>query len=135
MQFKPSRHVMLLAACNAFWDIQLPQLTKIVKEYKIDCECVTLAATLTAVLRHMIKLHTNKAATDKVLQDILALRCADVGDPLEFVCDEDLLIELLDEDDRKEFEDWNLPPRCRRMVTRPLGSNCMEDLLGSQPLL
>ena len=107
LQFKPSRPVMLHAAYNAFWDIQLPQLTKIVKEYSIDCPCVTLAPTLTAVLRHMIKLHTKKDATDKELQDILALRCADVGDPLEFVCDEDMLVELLEEGDRQEFEDWH----------------------------
>ena len=57
MQFSVPRPVMLHATYNSFWDLQLPQLSKIVREYKHECAAVTLASTLTAILRHMIKLH------------------------------------------------------------------------------
>ena len=105
MQYKPSRHIMLHAAYNAFWDLQLPQLAKIVKEYNIQIDAAVLAPTLTAVLRFMIKKHTGTDATDTELQDILALRCAEIAEPLEFIGDEDMLIEFLGEDDRQAYED------------------------------
>jgi hypothetical protein len=95
--------VLLHAARNAFWDLDLPQLKKLVTESGIVVVGISWPATLSACVSFFIKKFTNKEVTVQELHDILSLRCSD-GDVMADVADEDMLLECLDHEDVKSFQ-------------------------------
>ena len=97
--------VMLHAARNGFFDMQLPQLKTIANEYGIDTPCLELPLTLTAVVKHMVKLHTKTDITVSELHSILALRSLEECSEIPTICDEDMLIEILDKEDLQAFQE------------------------------
>ena len=102
-QHGPHVPVLLHEARNAFWDLDLPQLKKLVAEFGIMVVGISLPATLSACVSFFIKKFTNKEVTVQELHDILSLRCSD-GDVMADVADEDMLLECLDHEDVKSFQ-------------------------------
>ena len=110
LQHGKTEPVLLHAANNAFFDLGLPRLKALCKEYSIETPCVTLAPTLCACVKHFIHLYTKKMPTDTELQSILSLRCQDTDGFVGDICDEDMLIELLGADDQQAYKAL---PQCR----------------------
>ena len=105
LQHDDSCAVLLYAARNAFFTMQLPQLKIIVNEHDIDTPAVTLCATLTAVIRHMWKKYLKVEISDQELLTILALRHLEEDSDIPKVCDDDLLVTLLEKEDIAAFQE------------------------------
>ena len=105
MQHGLPEHVHLAAARAAFYDLQLPQMKTLVSEYRVPSECITLPLTVHDCVKYFIHKHTGKHPTEQELRGILSLRCAASDDVCKGIADEDLLMELIDADDLKSFQD------------------------------
>ena len=97
-------HPMLHAARHGFFSMALPMLKTIVKDSGINTPGVTLPLTLTAVVQHMVQLHTGTPITDAELQAILSLRSVEEESEIPNFCDEDMLLEVLEKEDLKAFQ-------------------------------
>ena len=96
--------VMLYAAQHAFFNMDLPQLKKICSFWGIEAPGVTLPITLTACIKFFIHKYLKKEPSDAELHAIVSLRCAEEANLVGEICDEDMLIEVLDKDDQQQLK-------------------------------
>ena len=102
--------VMLHAAQNAFFTLDLTKLKSLCAEEDIDTPGVTLAMTLTACIKFVVKKYTKKTPTDTELNAIVSLRCAEEANLVGEICDEDMLIDILDKDDQTALRELSCVP-------------------------
>ena len=99
--------VLQYAAQQAFWDIGLPRLKALCKEWEIEVAGVALAPTVTACVKFFLHFYSHQRAelrkmpTDQELQAIISLRCAEQNTLVGDLCDEDMLLEVLEKDDQQ----------------------------------
>ena len=60
---------------------------------------------MTACIEFFINKYTKKTPTDAEINAIVSLRCAEEANLVGEICDEDLLIEILDKDDQKALRE------------------------------
>ena len=108
LQFGPPVPVLLAAARTAFYNLDLPQCKILNSEHDICAECVSLPRTICALVTFFIKKYTGKEPSQQELRSILSLRCSDDQDMCYDVADEDMLLQCLDADDVKSFQDHSV---------------------------
>ena len=94
-------HVLMHNARNTFFSLGLPQLKLICQDQKIQSRCITLPPALTGLIRAIWKQNIGKPITDFELRVILALRCVEESSEIPSFCDEDILLECIDQEDLK----------------------------------
>ena len=88
--------IMVNAAKQAFFTLKLAELTLTAGELGVDAPGVSVPQTVTTLVQHVLSTHYKKPATEAELHQILSLRCGEEDELFKDVCDDDLLIECLE---------------------------------------
>ena len=104
LQYAAPRSVLYHCAMNCFFSLGLPQLKTIASELAVDTPCITIAPTLTALIRKILTDHDGKPPSDSTIHGILALRSIEDSDDILEICDEDLLLDILEKEDVQAFK-------------------------------
>ena len=101
--------VLLHAARNAFFSLGVGPLKTLAREWQIDCPCVSLPATVTALVSFFILHYTGKAPSETDVAAIISLRYTEMSSLMREIGDDDALLEVLDVEDHKILQGqvWN----------------------------
>ena len=101
----PEEPVLVHAAKQAFFKLNLDQLMTVANERKLDIPGDSLPDTVTSLVKDVLEEHSERALSQEELHEILALRCCEETDLFKDVCDDDLLIDCLDKEEIKQLLD------------------------------